>query len=82
MKVGGDGEESGEGEDDAVEDSVNKSAEGKGKGKAKEGGNIETILELAYLQDPKLFDRDAQTKRSKGRTDLKAQTGKPFSLCE
>ncbi|THH00876.1 hypothetical protein EW026_g1732 [Hermanssonia centrifuga] len=35
----------------------------------------ETILELAYIRDPKLFDRDAQTKRSKARTDLKAQTG-------
>ncbi|KAG6332435.1 hypothetical protein ID866_6652 [Astraeus odoratus] len=35
----------------------------------------ETILELAYIRDPKLFDRDAQTRRSKARADLKAQTG-------
>ncbi|KAL6307810.1 hypothetical protein BKA93DRAFT_727147 [Sparassis latifolia] len=35
----------------------------------------ETILELAYLRDPKLFDRDGQTRRSKSRADLKAQTG-------
>ncbi|KAK7681401.1 hypothetical protein QCA50_015493 [Cerrena zonata] len=35
----------------------------------------ETILELAYIRDPKLFDRDAQTRRGKPRADLKAQTG-------
>ena len=35
----------------------------------------ETILELAYIRDPKLFDRDATTRRSKARGDLKAQTG-------
>ncbi|CAL1699245.1 unnamed protein product [Somion occarium] len=35
----------------------------------------ETILELAYIRDPKLFDRDGQTRRSKARADLKAQTG-------
>ena len=35
----------------------------------------ETILELAYLQDPKLFNRDGETRRSKARADLKAQTG-------
>jgi len=37
--------------------------------------SLETILELAYIRDPKLFDRDAQTRRSKTRSDLKAQTG-------
>lgn len=37
--------------------------------------NPDTILELAYIQDPKLFDRDGQTRRSKARADLKAQTG-------
>lgn len=36
---------------------------------------IENILELAYLKDPKLFDRDAGTRRSKSRQDLKAETG-------
>ncbi|PFH50856.1 hypothetical protein AMATHDRAFT_75327 [Amanita thiersii Skay4041] len=35
----------------------------------------ETILELAYMRDPKLFDRDAATRRSKSRAELKAQTG-------
>lgn len=35
----------------------------------------ETILELAYIRDPKLFDRDGQTRRGKARQDLKAQTG-------
>lgn len=40
----------------------------------------ETILELAYIRDPKLFERDAQTRRSKGRQELKAQTGTPFRV--
>ncbi|KAJ7640874.1 hypothetical protein DFH06DRAFT_624421 [Mycena polygramma] len=35
----------------------------------------ETICELAYIRDPKLFERDAQTRRGKPRADLKAQTG-------
>ncbi|KAL5522498.1 hypothetical protein ACEPAG_8514 [Sanghuangporus baumii] len=35
----------------------------------------ETICELAYLKDPKLFDRNVETRRSKARADLKAQTG-------
>ncbi|KAI0696820.1 hypothetical protein BC835DRAFT_1405846 [Cytidiella melzeri] len=35
----------------------------------------ETVLELAYIADAKVFDRDAQTRRSKARTDLRAQTG-------
>jgi hypothetical protein len=35
----------------------------------------EKVLELAYIRDPKLFDRDAQTRRSKGRDELKRQTG-------
>ncbi|CCM02333.1 uncharacterized protein FIBRA_04425 [Fibroporia radiculosa] len=35
----------------------------------------EVILELAYIQDPKQFERDGQTRRSKARVDLKAQTG-------
>jgi activating signal cointegrator complex subunit 2 len=39
------------------------------------GPSPETILELAYIRDPKLFDRDAQTRRSKTRIDLRAQTG-------
>lgn len=35
----------------------------------------ETICELAYISDHKLFERDAQTRRSKARADLKTQTG-------
>ncbi|KAI5996139.1 hypothetical protein EDD15DRAFT_492519 [Pisolithus albus] len=35
----------------------------------------ETILELAYIRDPRLFARDAETRRSKDRAELKAQTG-------
>ncbi|KAF7794788.1 hypothetical protein EIP86_005930 [Pleurotus ostreatoroseus] len=37
--------------------------------------DTETILELAYIRDSSLFARDAQTRRSKARADLKAQTG-------
>lgn len=64
VKVAGDGEESDE--------------DGDGE-EGEEGGGTprqtpETILELAYIRDPKLFDRDAQTRRSKQRADLKAQT--------
>lgn len=35
----------------------------------------ETILERAYIRDSRLFDRDAETRRSKSRADLKQQTG-------
>jgi activating signal cointegrator complex subunit 2 len=35
----------------------------------------ELILELAYLRDSRVFERDAVTRRSKARTDLKTQTG-------
>lgn len=35
----------------------------------------ETILEMAYIDNPKLFDRDAATRRLKARADLKAKTG-------
>jgi activating signal cointegrator complex subunit 2 len=37
----------------------------------------ETVLELTYLRDPKLFDRDGKTRRDNARTELKKQTGKP-----
>lgn len=36
---------------------------------------IETILELAYINDPKVFDRDSATRKSKERADLSAKTG-------
>lgn len=35
----------------------------------------ETVMELAYLADPGVFARDAQTRRSKARVDLRAQSG-------
>ncbi|KAJ7634761.1 hypothetical protein FB45DRAFT_790113 [Roridomyces roridus] len=59
LKIAGDGEESGGEDGDPEEESI----------------TAQTICELAYLRDPKLFDRDAQTRRGKARADLKAQTG-------
>ena len=35
----------------------------------------EAICEMAYLEDPKVFDRDAETRRSKARADLRGRTG-------
>lgn len=61
VKVAGDGEESEDGHE-----------EGEG---VKPKMTPETTCELAYIRDPKLFDRDGQTRRSKARADLKAQTG-------
>ncbi|KAG8216861.1 hypothetical protein J3R82DRAFT_7126 [Butyriboletus roseoflavus] len=61
IKVVGDGEDSGD-EQVSEEDGVDPS-------------KPETILELAYLGDPKLFDRDAETRRGKPRAELKQQTG-------
>ncbi|KAJ7064875.1 hypothetical protein C8F01DRAFT_778110 [Mycena amicta] len=61
VRVLGDGEESGSGESD-------------GEGQ-EEKLTPETICELAYLRDPHLFDRDAQTRRSKARAELKEKTG-------
>ncbi|KAI9069675.1 hypothetical protein FKP32DRAFT_1671178 [Trametes sanguinea] len=49
-------------------------ADGEGEG-AETPRNPEAILEQTYIRDPKLFDRDGQTRRSKARADLKAQTG-------
>ena len=60
VKVAGDGEESGESD---------------GEGETEEKEPPETVLELAYLRDVKLFERDAQTRRSKGRADLRSHTG-------
>jgi len=40
-----------------------------------EGRDIEAILELAYIADPKQFDRDAQTRRGQARAKLRDQTG-------
>ncbi|KAF8639204.1 hypothetical protein AX17_001690 [Amanita inopinata Kibby_2008] len=62
IKVNGDGESDDEGGDGEVEEEEKLKAP-------------ETILELAYIRDPKLFERDAATRRSKARAELKAQTG-------
>ncbi|KAJ7927495.1 hypothetical protein B0H13DRAFT_2229247 [Mycena leptocephala] len=43
--------------------------------RAEEISDDEERKMLAYIRDPKLFDRDAQTRRGKAREDLKAQTG-------
>jgi activating signal cointegrator complex subunit 2 len=63
LKISGDGEDIDEDEENNGEETSNKPP------------SPETILELAYIRDPKLFDRDAATRRSKARSDLKAQTG-------
>lgn len=67
VKVIGDGEASSEGEDDGDEDVVPPLKV-----------TPETVLELAYIRDPELFARDANTRRSKARSELKAQTSKSF----
>ena len=67
VRVIGDGEDSG--------DEGNVDEDGEAKPTALEIQSPETTLELAYIRDPKLFDRDANTRRGKGRADLKAQTG-------
>ncbi|KAG1876975.1 hypothetical protein C8R48DRAFT_689262 [Suillus tomentosus] len=64
VKVLGDGEASSEGENDGDEDGVPPSKV-----------TPETVLELAYIRDPELFARDANTRRSKARSELKTQTG-------
>jgi activating signal cointegrator complex subunit 2 len=68
VKVIGDGEASGEGENDGDEDGEVPPPK----------VNPETVLELAYIRDPELFARDANTRRSKARSELKAETGKFF----
>jgi activating signal cointegrator complex subunit 2 len=67
VKVIGDGEASSEGEDDGDEDAAPPLK-----------ATPETVLELAYIRDPELFARDANTRRSKARSELKAQTSKSF----
>jgi activating signal cointegrator complex subunit 2 len=61
VRIVGDGEES-----DVDSDGENDEEQAK---------SPEMILELAYLRDPKVFERDAVTRRSTARTDLKTQTG-------
>lgn len=35
----------------------------------------ETVIELAWIRDPELFNHDAATRRSKGREQLRKDTG-------
>lgn len=77
-----DEDEESNGEDYDEDDLVNVKLGGDGEESDGEAGerpevrDIDTILELAYLADPKQFDRDSQTRRSQARAKLKAQTGK------
>ena len=77
-----DGESDGEGydEDDVVKVKLGGDGEESDEeaGEGSEARDIEAILELAYIADPKQFDRDAQTRRSQVRANLRAQTGETF----
>lgn len=68
VKVLGDGEESGD--DDHSDDESSD-----GEGGETSGKSPEIILELAYIRDATLFDRDARTRRGKGRVELRELTG-------
>lgn len=82
-----DEEEESNGEDYDEDDTVGVKLGGDGEesdgeeGERPEARDIDTILELAYIADPKQFDRDAQTRRSQARTKLKVQTGKNPHSC-
>lgn len=65
IKVMGDGEETSESDTEAEDG-------------AEEKVTPETLLELAWIRDPKLFDRNAATRRSKGREQLRKDTGEPY----
>jgi activating signal cointegrator complex subunit 2 len=73
VKVAGDGDDESGWEDDR--DGGDEDGGGGGGSGPPHRPNPETILELAYIRDPKLFERDAQTRRGKPRTELKSQTG-------
>lgn len=80
VKVGGDGEESGDDDEEGEGDGTGV-GESSGKGKEREKTNPETILEMAYIQDAKVFERDAATRRGKDRVALRAQTGMSRPIC-
>jgi activating signal cointegrator complex subunit 2 len=67
VRVTQDGEESEPGEEDGTPQAAKKV-------------DLETLLEQTYIRDPKLFERDAATRRTKQRADLRAQTGRSRSL--
>jgi len=77
VRVAGDGEA--DDESDGQEDTVGSPSDCTVSSftiiyQAQQDDQIETILERAYLKDPKVFDRDAATRRSAQRTELKKQT--------
>ena len=80
-----DEDEESDGEDYDEDDVIKVKLGGDGEGSDEDTGEIsgardvETILELAYIADPKQFDRDAQTRRGQARMKLRAQTGE--NLC-
>ncbi|KAG9016630.1 hypothetical protein FRB90_002745 [Tulasnella sp. 427] len=68
-----DGEQSGEdGEGDEEDDET---PHEKNRSSAERKEAPEDILARAYIRDPKLFEKDGATRRSKARADLKAETG-------
>jgi activating signal cointegrator complex subunit 2 len=71
VRVAGDGEESSEDEDEDAEDERDEGHE----------TNPQTIVEMAYIANPKVFERDAATRRSKERAALRAQTGALNGAC-
>lgn len=80
---GEDEESDGEGydEDDVVKIKLGGDGE-ESDGEAEEkpeARDVETILEVAYIANPKQFDRDAQTRRSQERARLRAQTGETYT---
>lgn len=77
VKVAGDGEADDESDDQ--EDTVGTPSDDtvithNGYQQAQQDNQVQKILELAYLKDPKLFGRDAATRKSAQRTELKKQT--------
>lgn len=68
VRVAGDGEESSEDDDEDAEDEEHET-------------NPQIIVELAYIANPKVFERDAATRRSKERAALRAQTGALNGAC-
>ena len=73
VRIGGDGEDSASegGEDDIDEQG----------GTSTTTARPEVTLELAYIANPKAFERDAATRRSKERIALRAQTGASLLNC-
>jgi len=76
INVIGDGEENDEGDPEELDDDDDEEEEEEEESQS----TPETILELAWLRDVKLFDRDAATRRSQSRMQLRKDTGELSSL--